>query len=179
MAMMSNKYAVEFFWSDEDEGFIAVVPDLPGCSAFGESRSAAAEEVEQAITAWIAAAQVAGNPVPEPSPRSSFDDYSGKLLLRMPKELHHDLQQDAKVQGTSLNSYVCYLLTKRHHQGQALKEFANSLQWHAVGFRSGASTQHMIQLASVTNLNEPSRLAGSTAQKNDVLITPLARFGTL
>jgi len=29
------KYLVEAFWSDDDEGYIAVVPDLPGCSAFG------------------------------------------------------------------------------------------------------------------------------------------------
>jgi predicted RNase H-like HicB family nuclease len=31
-------YLVEIFWSDEDEGYIAIVPDLPGCSAWGRTR---------------------------------------------------------------------------------------------------------------------------------------------
>ena len=33
------KYLVEVFWSDDDEGYIAVVPDLPGCSAFGDPQA--------------------------------------------------------------------------------------------------------------------------------------------
>jgi predicted RNase H-like HicB family nuclease len=34
-------YAIEIFYSEEDEGFIAVVPELPGCSAFGETEERA------------------------------------------------------------------------------------------------------------------------------------------
>ena len=66
---MTLHYPAEVFWSDEDGGWIAVAPDLPGCSAFGESRPEALEELESAIEAWIDAARAAGNAIPEPSQR--------------------------------------------------------------------------------------------------------------
>jgi len=60
-------YPAEAFWSEEDGGWIAVAPDLPGCSAFGESRPEALKELEPAIEAWIEAAKAAGNAIPQPS----------------------------------------------------------------------------------------------------------------
>ncbi len=62
-----SRYPSQVFWSDEDQGFIAIVLDLPGCSAFGTTRKEAAAELEHAIVAWIEAARAAGNPVPAPS----------------------------------------------------------------------------------------------------------------
>jgi antitoxin HicB len=61
-----SKYLVEIFWSDADGGYIAVVPDLPGCSAFGETLEEAAREIEDAQAAWIEACRSSGDPVPEP-----------------------------------------------------------------------------------------------------------------
>jgi len=55
------------FWSDEDEGFVAVATDLPGCSAFGDTQEEALAELRDAIEAWIEAAKSAGNAIPEPS----------------------------------------------------------------------------------------------------------------
>jgi predicted RNase H-like HicB family nuclease len=66
--VIDRHYPAEVFWSDEDEGFIALAPDLPGCSAFGETKSEALQELDEAIDAWIEAARAAGNPVPEPTP---------------------------------------------------------------------------------------------------------------
>jgi predicted RNase H-like HicB family nuclease len=63
----ADRYPASVFWSDEDEGFIALAPDLPGCSAFGETQAAALLELQDAIRAWVAAAQKAGNPIPAPS----------------------------------------------------------------------------------------------------------------
>ena len=60
------RYLVEVFWSDEDEGYIAVVPDLPGCSVFGDTPEAAVREVQDAVAAWIEACRAAGDTVPEP-----------------------------------------------------------------------------------------------------------------
>jgi len=60
-------YSRTVFWNDEDEGYIAIVPDLPGCSAFGETEDEALSEVKDAIEAWIEAANAAGNPIPEPT----------------------------------------------------------------------------------------------------------------
>jgi antitoxin HicB len=60
-------YRVEIFWSDEDDGYIAVVPDLPGCSSFGSDRREAATQIEDAMRCWIEAMEMAGNPVPCPT----------------------------------------------------------------------------------------------------------------
>jgi predicted RNase H-like HicB family nuclease len=64
-----NQYLVEIVWSDDDEGFIATVPDLPGCSAWGQSREDAAREIEDAQAAWLEACVASGEPVPVPVPR--------------------------------------------------------------------------------------------------------------
>ena len=60
------RYLIEIFPSDEDEGFIAVARDLPGCSAFGKTPADAAAEIQHAIEAWKEAAETANNPIPEP-----------------------------------------------------------------------------------------------------------------
>lgn len=62
-----NRYLVEIFWSDEDGGYVAVVPDLPGCSAWGRSMEEAARQIEEAQTAWIEACQASGEGVPAPT----------------------------------------------------------------------------------------------------------------
>ena len=46
---MMYKYAIEIFFSEEDEGYISVAPELPGCSAFGETVEKALEEIKIAI----------------------------------------------------------------------------------------------------------------------------------
>lgn len=61
------RYAIEIFWSEKDDGYIAVVPDLPGCSAFGATPEEAAREIQDAIAAWLEACRAAGEPVPAPS----------------------------------------------------------------------------------------------------------------
>jgi predicted RNase H-like HicB family nuclease len=50
-----DRYSIEMFWSPDDGGFIATVPDLPGCSAFGETRQQAAIEIAHAIEASVEA----------------------------------------------------------------------------------------------------------------------------
>ena len=98
-----SRYPRTVFWSDEDEGFIAVAPDLPGSSAWGQTREEALAELDTAMLGWIEAARVAGNPVPRPSTR---EDYSGRVLLRMPKSLHRGLAETAKREGVSLNLQI-------------------------------------------------------------------------
>jgi len=105
------KYPLEVFWSDEDEGYIAIAPDLPGCSAWGENEADALGEIHHAMDAWLEAAKKAGNPIPAPTVPGSA---SGKFLMRIPKRLHADLSRAAKREGVSLNQYVLYLLTGSH-----------------------------------------------------------------
>ena len=115
------RYPIEVFWSDEDEGYIAVAPDLPGASAWGKTEAEAITELHTVIELWVKAAKKAGNPVPGPSDRTDVN-YSGKFLMRVPKRLHSELVHAAKTQGVSLNQYVLYLLTKNH--GERAKRVA-------------------------------------------------------
>jgi len=61
-----NRYAIVVFWSEEDGAWIADVPDLKSCSAFGPTREEALAEVQIAMDAWLSAARENGLPIPEP-----------------------------------------------------------------------------------------------------------------
>ncbi len=59
-------YHINIFYSDEDEGYIADIPDLVICSAFGRSPSEALAEVEKAKQLWLEAARAEGKKIPRP-----------------------------------------------------------------------------------------------------------------
>jgi predicted RNase H-like HicB family nuclease len=63
----TSRYPAYIFWSVEDEGFIAIAPDLQGCSAFGSTQAEALRELQGAITSWRKAAAKTGHPIPPPS----------------------------------------------------------------------------------------------------------------
>jgi predicted RNase H-like HicB family nuclease len=62
-------YHINIFYSDEDGGYIADIPDLRACSAFGTTPEEALKEVEVAKAAWLDAARQSGKPVPAPKYR--------------------------------------------------------------------------------------------------------------
>lgn len=62
-------YHINIFHSEEDSGYIADIPDLEACSAFGETAAEALAEVEVAKAAWIEAARQEGKPIPKPKYR--------------------------------------------------------------------------------------------------------------
>jgi len=64
-------YHINVFYSDEDGGYIAEIPDLPGCSAFAGSPDRAVAEVVVAKHAWLEAAARVGLPLPEPHYRAA------------------------------------------------------------------------------------------------------------
>ncbi len=59
-------YHINIFYSDEDDGYIADIPDLKFCSAFGNSPEEALEQVQIAKATWIEAARIEGRPIPPP-----------------------------------------------------------------------------------------------------------------
>jgi predicted RNase H-like HicB family nuclease len=61
-----SDYHINIFYSEEDNGYIADIPDLESCSAFGETPEQALAELEQAKQAWLEAACEAGKPIPTP-----------------------------------------------------------------------------------------------------------------
>ena len=64
-----SDYHINIFWSDDDGGYIADIPDLRACSAFGASPAEALAQVEIAKAAWLEAARSEGKPIPVPSYR--------------------------------------------------------------------------------------------------------------
>ena len=67
---MNPRYKIILYWSEEDQAFIAEVPDLPGCAADGETYQAALQNIEIIMQEWIEIAQRLGRQIPEPKQRS-------------------------------------------------------------------------------------------------------------
>ncbi|WP_293352282.1 MULTISPECIES: type II toxin-antitoxin system HicB family antitoxin [unclassified Microcoleus] len=66
------KYEVIIHWSEEDQAFIAEVPELPGCAADGENYREALQNLEIIMQEWIETANALGRAIPEPKGRSMF-----------------------------------------------------------------------------------------------------------
>lgn len=67
-----TKYEIIIYWSDEDQAFIAEVPELPGCAADGTTHQAALKNVDVVIKEWIETAKLQGRPIPQPKGRLAF-----------------------------------------------------------------------------------------------------------
>jgi predicted RNase H-like HicB family nuclease len=66
------RYELIIYWSDEDNSFVAEVPELPGCAADGASYAEAVVNVETAISLWVETARELRRPIPEPRGRLIF-----------------------------------------------------------------------------------------------------------
>jgi predicted RNase H-like HicB family nuclease len=64
-----QRYEIIIYWSDEDQVFVADVPELPGCMAHGDTEESALQNIKEAIQLWIDTAQEFGDPIPEPKGR--------------------------------------------------------------------------------------------------------------
>jgi predicted RNase H-like HicB family nuclease len=70
--MCKSKYEVIIYWSNEDEAFIAEVPELPGCAADGATYAEVLANLEGIIDEWIETAQSIGRPIPTAQGRLMF-----------------------------------------------------------------------------------------------------------
>jgi predicted RNase H-like HicB family nuclease len=64
-----TKYEIILYWSEEDQAFVAEVPELAGCAADGSTRQEALANVETVIAEWLETANALGRPIPEPKGR--------------------------------------------------------------------------------------------------------------
>ena len=65
-------YHINIFYSEEDGGYIADIPDLEACSAFGQTPAEALEQVQRAKDLWLEAARAAGKAIPAPRYRPAI-----------------------------------------------------------------------------------------------------------
>ena len=70
--MTKYKYEIIMYWSEEDQAFIAEVPELPACAADGATYKEALANVEVIIREWIETAKELGRPIPKPKGRLAF-----------------------------------------------------------------------------------------------------------
>ena len=72
MAQSKFRYEIIIYWSEEDQAFIAEVPELPGCAADWATYQEALAQAEVVIEEWIETARQMGRPSPEPRGRLMF-----------------------------------------------------------------------------------------------------------
>jgi len=99
----ADRYTYREEWSEEDGVYLARCLEFPSLMAHGGTPEAALAELRKVVAAVVKDMTTSGEPVPEPLGAKS---YSGKLVLRLPKELHRGAAIRAAEEGVSLNQYL-------------------------------------------------------------------------
>jgi len=107
-------------WSEEDSGYIATIPELPGLSAFGVSPDEAIKQLAIVKKAFLDVMAEDEEEIPD---ADILRPFSGQTRLRLPKSLHASLSHEAKADGVSLNTYIVMLLSEKN----ALNQIRNSI----------------------------------------------------
>ncbi len=68
-----NPYSVQIVWSTEDEAFLAMVGELPGCMADGETQEQALHNLSEVVAEWIATAKEKGRQIPPPLTKQDYE----------------------------------------------------------------------------------------------------------
>ena len=114
-----ENYSLQLIWSDEQQGYVATVPEIPDLKSIAETAEQAVNEINSAITVFLLEEKDGGHPAPLPR---RLEAYSGQFRLRLPRALHAALVAEAENEGVSLNTYITYLLSHRHIQEPTFKE---------------------------------------------------------
>jgi len=110
---LSLPYKLEILPDNDEGGYAAKYPDLPGCITCADSLDELMSNAKDAKKAWLEAAIEDGLSINEPE-NKNIGDYSGQFKLRIPKSLHKGLAEQAKHEGISMNQYCLYLLSQNH-----------------------------------------------------------------
>lgn len=95
-------------YQDDEGDWIVEIDDLPGCVADGKTPDEAIASSMEAMRSWMESRLSSGHDIPEPT---IAGEYSGRILLRMPKYVHRSLAIQAQREGSSLNQYIVSLLS--------------------------------------------------------------------
>ena len=96
-----NRIELRPLTEDEGGGWLASFPDLPGCMSDGETPEEALRNAAEAETAWLAANEKWGKAKAEKPAR---------LVARLPRSIHRNLQERASEEGVSVNTMMVTLL---------------------------------------------------------------------
>ena len=117
------EYPIKLYkeYEKNDTYWVAEHPDLPGCMTHGITKEEAIANLDDAKISWIYTALSRGMSIPEPGAKSDIQDCSGRILLRLPKELHYRLLQKATEDDTSLNQELLFLISTALGANSSLK----------------------------------------------------------
>jgi predicted HicB family RNase H-like nuclease len=100
---MVNEYQYIVEWEPADRVFVARVTEFPSLAAHGDSQEEALREIRDLVKAIVVDLKRGGESIPVPL---SLRQYSGRLNLRMPPDLHRRLASEAERNGISLNQLI-------------------------------------------------------------------------
>jgi len=101
MSAPKNRVELRPLTEEEGGGWLASFPDLPGCMSDGETPEEALRNAAEAETAWLAANEKWGR---------SKAEKPARLVARLPRSIHRDLQARAGAEGVSVNTMMVTLL---------------------------------------------------------------------
>ena len=112
---LSNEpeYIRKVFYSAEDKCWVAIAPELPGCSALGDTDNEALRELDVAIKLHLHIRKENKLPIPQ---ALAGQKLGGRFLLRIPKALQENLKEEAMEEGVSVNQYALYLISTARAQ---------------------------------------------------------------
>lgn len=140
---------------DPEGGFIASIPDLPGCYAAGETKQEAVERLEESKAAWLESYHAIHGEAPEPRKPEAL---SGRILLRLPKYLHRKLHHTAQEEGVSVNQYIVATLAAGVSRAEVAGAVRSALEPFAAWIQ-GQSSQGSGMVVTSRENEKPEKTA--------------------
>ncbi len=153
---------------EPDGAFGAKILEFPGCIALGDTVEAALAMLEDVAWSWLEAALDKGRAIPEPMENIEF---SGKLVVRLPKSLHKKASHAAERNGTSLNQFIVSSLAEQvgAQSVAAPPKFAPQIVLMSQGFIISNDDLPREALTAIGS--------AQTAKFSEHLIAPIPRSG--
>jgi antitoxin HicB len=135
---------------EEDGTFRGEILEFPGCIATGETASETLARLEDVAESWLESMLARGQPVPEPL---EANDYSGKLVLRLPRSTHQRAALAARLDNISLNSFIQNCVAEQLGMRRAL-QVTTVHSVHAFAVWSNSNAQRpQAQYASTSSIS--------------------------
>jgi len=124
-----DRYSIHVFFDAGDGTYLAVCPEFPGVSAFGDTREEAVAEMRIALELAIESYADEGWPLPAAKAVPSADLPSGEFRVRLPRSLHAQLARRAVDEGISQNQLVVTYVAAGLGSDQAVTLIERKLRW--------------------------------------------------
>jgi antitoxin HicB len=108
-ALLKQPYA-RLVVPETDGTYRGEILEFPGCIATGDTPAEALKAIENVADGWLQSALANNQPIPEPVDNTEF---SGRLVLRMPRSLHKKAARLAEREGVSLNQFILTCLAEQ------------------------------------------------------------------